>query len=241
MENTRNRPANLAELEHARHALLSLGTMEQLSASLLEGFIRQYKMDSEWEAAAKEEESWPVVVRDFSALSMAQDILLVPPGVHEVPAAFFGIGGRRIIGLATDTADYPTLLLQGKPERIDGNGKKTLLHVCDSADLKFSNVRLDAKTPTILNLLSSEMFFSEDLMQCTFGYNIDVLHDFISDGVLLCGRDWALDAYGPDYKKQPMGYQALDAFHEGSLKAIDTFGRSLVSLGGKLDNWLGLK
>jgi hypothetical protein len=187
MESTRNRPANLEELERVLQATQKAPgnwftgfRPEAFEEIILQLTQQSCLKNSEWEKAAAEDDTWPLVVYDFSTLPKASpDILLIPPGIYEIPADFLVYGEKHLIGLSAQAENYPTLVFQGKSKRVNNDGPEKCLAVCDIQDWRFSNVRLDAREPTVLEGFYPSPYFRDSFMECTFGYNIDVLHEMV--------------------------------------------------------------
>jgi hypothetical protein len=234
------RYATADELERASGEMLKLGM--QCEALLVNSRINEAKNG---QTPENDDHGWPVVVSDFlrlhETLPNLPDVILVPPGVYQVPANFFNSGTCRIVvGLPWARRDYPTLMLEGEARQIDHSATraKTSLRVQRATDTRFSSVRLDALRPTVLEIDGDGSgFFSNLFMQCDFGATIEVL-DFMT---LHLGRDWAMAAYGPEYQVRGLGIKMLDSLHENAFGAVDAIFRPLVAAGGWYDKTFGQK
>jgi hypothetical protein len=233
--------ATLKELEHANQALLSLG--DEVARLAVKFCIADA---ASGETPGKDNRDWPVVVSDFSLLQESRGgspgiVILVPPGMYRVPEKFFA-SGCTVIGLPTARNDFPTLMLEGETARIghSGTSVKTTLRIHYAYNpTRFFGIRLDAPCPTVLEIEDGSGFFSERLMRCDCSAAVEVLDT--CDDTFCFGRDWALAAYGPDYKVRSLGVKTLDSLHENILGAVDAVFRPLVAAGEKLDALLGTK
>lgn len=228
IEQPGNRIATADEQHHAMHALLSLG--ESATAKLLE-------LNGELNNA----DHLPLVVTDFSNVG-EHTILLVPEGVHRVPRAVLA-AHCYLIGLPGRVP--PTLLLEGESDQPVLNvdtAHTTRLAVFDSSFCKFAHLRLDAAQASVLELCLTRPyeFFSDRLFRVECSVHVDVLD--IAGFVFLNGHSWALRAYGEKtYGVRSKLERALDGFHEGVLKGIDSIFRPLVAVGEKMDAFMGCK
>lgn len=176
------------------------------------------------------------VVRDFKAIGDTQ-VLLVPAGVYQTSAELLAQSSRYIIGLPSDTSDYPVLLLDG--EEVDIFNTDTLEATSlrkVSTFSRFINVTFDALEPTVLEVyFSDDKQFSDTFFGVEWRPNTDGLN--IGTNTFYHGRNWVVAAYGSYYRGRNALEKGLDSVHEGAMNAIDrTFG-SLLKLGGKIDRF----
>jgi hypothetical protein len=225
---TGNRIATTEEQNHAYHALLSLG-----EKSAAEGIKRAAKWNMDTEL--------PLVVTDFCHVGH-HTVLLIPEGTHLVTREVLALH-CFIIGLPGRIP--PTLqLTNGKEQEIlnADTGRTTTLPIYESYYCKFANLRIDAPTPSVLEVCLADKgdFFSDQLFQVECSANVDVLD--IPTSLFMNGHSWALQTYGEaNYGTRSKGERALDAFHEGGIKVIDGIFKPLVAMGMKIDALMGWK
>jgi hypothetical protein len=237
-----HRPATLEEAERAWHACGHLS--EDFAKWKILQWTIQCQKDTD-EEERKNDSGWPLVVHDFSGPPPAHDFILMPPGVYTIPRDWLS-GDRTFIGLAWESRDYPTLLLEGRLEKIANSetGVTTSLKTLDP-DAHFACVRIDAAEPTVIEVtLYTNQIFSEYFGNVEFGENVDALSlGFIDEscmGEFLLGRSWALRAYGSEYRKCVGWAQFADTCFGGVMKGVDAVFKPLVDVAGKIDRLFGL-
>jgi hypothetical protein len=237
-----HRPATPEEADRAWHAC----------AHLSEGFakwkILQWTIKSQKDADEEERKNdsgWPLVVHDFSGPPPEHDFILVPPGVYTIPRGWLN-EDKIFIGLAWESHDYPTLLLEGHPEKIANSetGAVTGIQTLDP-DARFACVRIDAAEPTVIEVtLYTNQIFSEYFGDVAFGENVDVLSSgFVNKscmGEFLLGRSWALRAYGNEYRKCDGWARMADQCHSGVMKGVDAVFKPLAEVAARIDRLFGL-
>jgi hypothetical protein len=195
----------------------------------------------------------PIVVTDFSKIG-SQTVLLLEPGIHEIPASIFevprvlvGLPGACITtGKLRESCPKPILrFVDVEQEEIMNmdTGNSTDLGKIDVGYCYFANLVIDAVEPTILqSYFSEEETLTNYLFDCEIKEFVDVL-----DGInmmLWMRRDWAIDAYGEEYINTPdLGMRVIDSVGEAGFKAIDktvdTIGRPFLQVAKGIDKLMG--
>lgn len=177
-----------------------------------------------------------LVVGDFETIGDAQ-VLLVPAGTYQIGTDFLAESSRYIIGLPSDTADYPVLSLHGDAVDVFNSDTLQATSLCKASTFsRFINVIFDALEPTVLEVcFGDHKQFSDTFFGVEWQPNTDALN--IDTNTFYHGRDWAMAAYGSYFRGRNAVERGLDNVHEGTMNAIDrTFG-PLLKLGEKIDRF----
>ncbi|MBF0382429.1 MAG: hypothetical protein HQL69_15515 [Magnetococcales bacterium] len=195
----------------------------------------------------------PIVVKDFSKVGN-QTVLLLEPGIHEVPASIFevprvfvGLPGACITtGELRDSCPKPILrFVDVEQEEILNmdTGNSSDIGKVDVGYCYFANLVIDAEEPTILqSYFSDNETLTNYLFDCEIKEFIEVF-DAIN-GMVWMRRDWAIQAYGEGYINTPdLGMRVIDSVGEAGFKLIDktvdNIGRPFLQVAKGIDKLMG--
>ena len=223
---TYNRRATPEEFEYAEMYLHTLGAPEIASVA---------KLHKTLPSDAGEPDFYPVVVHDFAEITEEQ-ILLIPPGVHEVPVNLFQNRHLCVIGLRGTAGEKPVLLFNNSEVTRVFNPEtctSTEILSCELHGSRFAWLTFSARQETVLEICALQQAFSDRLMQVDYGPSIEVVNPV--ELVLMHGRPWAVSAYGSTYRVRSNIESTFDAVHEKTMAGIDAVFSRLISAADKVE------